>query len=365
MVKRKKRGELPSGKIRRQVYVGIRRDGSRRYESFTGSNAAEVDAQATAFRLKVKQLLAAGIAPEDIPRDGDAPIRSNRDSVEYALDLYLETCSASHLSPSTLLSYMRIARRAYQALKPLLVSEISVPVIQQYANARALAGASAKTIRGELSLLACALRPSRPDLDMRLVRVPRQPRQEIAIPSTEEVQKLLTAAKGSPLFVPLLLAALMGLRRSEICGLTWADIDPTEHTLHVHAAVVRGDTGAYQRKATKTQAGDRVLSIPAPVLAALDQSRADDARVTKLTPDAITRRFERLLQKLGMHYRFHDLRHYHASVMISVGAPDKYIIADMGHASMDMVNRVYGHVMADRQRQIAEQMAKQAEAFTL
>ena len=66
-----------------------------------------------------------------------------------------------------------------------------------------------------------------------------------------------------------------------------------------------------------------------------------------------------------MHYRFHDLRHYHASIMISVGAPNKYIIADMGHASMDMVNRVYGHVMADRQRQIAEQMTKQAEAFTL
>ena len=51
--------------------------------------------------------------------------------------------------------------------------------------------------------------------------------------------------------------------------------------------------------------------------------------------------------------------------MIAVGAPVKYICADMGHASMDMVRRVYGHIMEDREREIHDAMEERTAAFSL
>ena len=363
MARKKKKGELPSGNIRVRALVGRRKDGTLRYESFTAPTKDEAELKAKAFKLRIKPLLAAGIPVDDIPRD-ESPVQRT-DTVQECLNLYLETCRTTGLSPSTVLGYSRMINRCYKGLKSLPVPIITAQLIQQYVNQRVSAGASSKTIRSELSLLGCALRQARPDLDMRLVRVPRQMRQEIQIPTTEQIQQMITAAKDTELYIPLLLAALMGLRRSEICALKWDDVDLKQATLHIHSAVVRGDLGTYQTKPPKTLAGDRVLSIPSAVVRAMAAARTLDSRVTRLTPDAITRRFERLLEKLKLSFRFHDLRHYHASVMISVGAPNKYIIADMGHSSMDMVQRVYGHVMADKQKEIDAGMEIQADAFNL
>ena len=358
--KKKATGLLPSQNYRRKVFVGYRSDGTKREESFTAPTAAEAEAMAAAFRVRVRQLRREGVAVEDITREGEA-VRS--DTVQKHLDLYAETCRLTGLSPSTVLSYDRIIRRCYGPLRSAPVSSLTIPMIQNYANERVAAGASAKTIRCELSLLSCAIRQARPDLNMSLVRIPRQTRREIAIPSTDQVRRMIAAAADTPLYIPLILAALMGLRRSEICALTWSDVDLKKNTLRVRSAVVRGEAGTYQTKAPKTQAGNRVLPVPSAVARALAASRTLDPKVTPLTPDAVTRRFERLLEKLQMSFRFHDLRHFHASVMISVGAPDKYITADMGHASMDMVRRVYGHVMADRQREINSQMEAKANEF--
>lgn len=360
---RKRKGALPSGSVRVQVFVGTRQDGTRRYESFTGKTRQEAQAAAAAFRIRASRMKAAGVPVDDIPRE-DVPV-TPKDTVARLLEDYLETCRATGLSPSTLLSYSRVIRRAYGPLKPLTPDRLSVPLLQSYVNARLNDGLTAKTIRGELSLLACALRPVRPDLDMRLIRLPKQRKREMQIPTTDDVQRMITAAKGTELYIPLLLAALMGLRRSEICGLRWSDVDLRRHTLHVHSAVVRGESSAYEAKGPKTEAGDRVIPIPSALVPVLKAARTLDANVTRLTPDAITRRYERLTDALGVPGRFHDLRHYHASSMIAAGAPDKYICADMGHATMDMVRRVYGHVMADRQQEINEEMNARASAFSL
>lgn len=318
---------------------------------------------AAAFRVRVRQLRREGVAVDDITREGPVE-KKNPETVQKYLDLYIDTCRATGLSPSTLLSYRRIADRAYKPLLSVPAADITIPMIQQYANERA-EKASGKTIRCELSLLGCALRQARPDLDMRAIHIPRRPRQEIEIPTTAEVQKMITGAKDTDLYIPLLLAAFMGLRRSEICGLMWKDVDVKKRQLHIHSAVVRGEAGAYQTKQPKTAAGDRILAIPKSVADALAESRNLDPRVTQLTPDAITRRFERLLDKLKMRYRFHDLRHFHASMMIAAGAPNKYIIADMGHASMDMVNRVYGHIMADKQKEIHAALETKISEFSI
>ena len=56
------------------------------------------------------------------------------------------------------------------------------------------------------------------------------------------------------------------------------------------------------------------------------------------------------------HFRFHDLRHYNVSVMLSMGIPTNYIIERTGHNTENMVKTVYGHTMSEKQKEIAEQL---------
>ena len=360
---RKKKGNLPSGNTRVQVFVGYRTDGSRRYESFTDIDRDKAEEEAAAFRRKVKRLIADGVPVEDIPRD-DVPVKT-RNTVEQYLNRYLDTCRATGLSPSTLQSYSRIIKRAYKGIKSIPADRLDITRIQDYVNERVADNATAKTIRCELSLLNCALRIVRHDLDMRLIRLPKQARKEMQIPSTEDVQRIITEVKGTQMLLPVLMAAVMGMRRSEICALKWEDVNLKKKTLHIHSAIVRGEEGTYQTKGTKTEAGDRIIPIPSNLIPVFKASRNLSPYVTELTPDAITRRYERLTARLKVPGRFHDLRHYHASVMIAAGAPDKYICSDMGHASMEMVRRVYGHVMEDKEREINSAMEERAAAFSV
>lgn len=354
MARKKKKGELPSGNVRIQVYVGTDSAGKRIYKSFTAPTRTEAKAIARRWIESNPQ--------EEIP----AP---KLPTVEEAIAVFIDTCRATGLSPSTLLGYRRIAKRAYSTLKTVSLDVLTLDMLQQYFNSLALRGLSAKSIRNELSLLSCAIRNARPDLNFRQIRLPRGTRQEMQIPTNEQIAQLLEASKDTPLYIPLLLASMCGLRRSEICALSWADVDLKRRTIHIHAAEVKNEGGSFTVKGTKTAAGDRIISIPATVSQELAKNRTLSKRVTDLTPDAITRRYERLLERLTdkdhprIPGRFHDLRHYHASVMVAVGAPDKYISADMGHSSMEMVRRVYGHVMSDRQLTINEQMESHADSI--
>lgn len=365
--KKKTRGLLPSQNYRRQVCAGKRPDGTYRYVTFTAPTPEEADALAAEFKRRARQLRRQGIAVDDIPRE-DAPVKRT-DTVGHYIDTYLETCRATGLSPSTLLGYKRIAKRAYTPFKDSPVDALTLDTLQQYVNAQSVRGLSAKSIRNEVSILSCALRNVRPDLRFDQIRLPRRQKSEMQIPTNEQVARLLEAAKDTPLYIPLLLASMCGLRRSEISALTWADVDLKKRTIHIHSAEVKNEDGGFSVKGTKTEAGDRVINIPSTVSQELAKSRTLSPRVTDLTPDSITRRYERLLDRLTdkkhprIPGRFHDLRHYHASVMIAVGAPDKYISADMGHASMEMVRRVYGHVMGDRQQEINAQMESHADSI--
>ena len=362
MKKKKKRiGELPSGSTRVRVNVGRRLDGTIRYESFTDQDPDKARLAAAEFRMRVKRLLAQGIPVEDIPRD-DVPAKPKL-TVGYYLEQYLDTCRAVGLSPSTILEYKRTINRAYSSLSGIPASALTVSAMQAYVNERART-VSAKTIRNELGILISALATVRPDLSVRQLKLPKQKRAEMKIPTDAELQQILDASRGTPLYLPVVLASMMGLRRSEILALTWADVDLRRKTMHIHGAMVMGEDGLVA-KGPKTAAGDRILPIPSSLMPVLKAERTLNPHLSTLTPDALTARWIVVMKSLGLPYRFHDLRHYHASAMIAVGAPDKYICADMGHASMDMVRRVYGHVMEDREREINDAMEQRTQAFSL
>lgn len=102
---------------------------------------------------------------------------------------------------------------------------------------------------------------------------------------------------------------------------------------------------------TKTYTSTRTVNCPPWVIEKIKAAR--DAGYTPVNPAYITAGFRKLADKQGLRdLHFHNLRHYYVSLLISLNAPDQYIMARTGHATASMLHDVYGHLMPDRDKQI-------------
>lgn len=286
-------------------------------------------------------------------------------TLDKAMEQYIETCRCAGMSPSTIQGYGCIRRNAFTKLKKRPIDRLTIRDIQASVNTRSRA-VKPKTIKNEVGMLTAVLRQNGIKLDFDALRLPQPERKEMSIPSDAQVRALLSAVyDDDDMYIAIMLAAVMGLRRSEICALTWDDIivRGDQAWLNLDKALVRGDDGKHVEKAPKTQAGYRQLSIPSSVLSELLHRRNLRHRIIGVHPNVITERYERITDEMNIPGRFHDLRHYHASVMLREGVPEKYIVADMGHASFDMVRNVYGHVMAEKQMTINRLMDTHAASI--
>lgn len=76
-----------------------------------------------------------------------------------------------------------------------------------------------------------------------------------------------------------------------------------------------------------------------------------------MKPSSITQRYGIALKRAGLpHYRFHDLRHYAVSVMLSLNMPKNYIADYMGHETENMLDRVYGHIMKEAKQSFEDRV---------
>ena len=142
------------------------------------------------------------------------------------------------------------------------------------------------------------------------------------------------------------------MRTSEIRGITWDCIEG--NTLHIKQAVVEGENGPVV-KATKTYSGDRKIPIPEYIKNLFEAQTKTDEYVIHYSRNALYNHLQRLCKKYNLpHYRFHDLRHYQASVMLALGIPDKYAMERMGHATTNMLKTVYQHTMKNKTEEVAD-----------
>lgn len=159
-------------------------------------------------------------------------------------------------------------------------------------------------------------------------------------------------AKGTKFELPFLLAAWMGLRTSEILGLTWDCIEGND--LHVKQALVHGGDGSVL-KSTKSYSGNRKIRIPLYIMELLGSQPRQDEYIIRAARNALYKQLQRLCEQSGLpHYRYHDLRHVQASVMLVLGVPDKYAMERMEHASTNMLRNVYQHTMKSKSEEVAD-----------
>lgn len=320
---------LPSGSYRVQVYAGKDLNGKRKYESFTAPTKAKAEYLAAQWQLR------RSARPEDM-------------TVSQAIKAYIESRSAV-LSPATIQKYTNLYTNHYEPLRAVSLRQLTSAKIQAYINTVSK-DKSPKTVSCIYGLLTATLAQYAPDFAVH-VHLPRRVPHEITIPTTQEVQRMIDSTDDT--FRPVLvIASSMGLRRGEISALTWADVH--DGSLRINKAYTKGMQGILYLHAPKTNAGVRRVEIPPAALPYLTRPAGaqDEDRIIPLTPDAITRRFERLMASLDLSYRFHSLRHYYDSVLLSLGVPDKYIMARMGHATTNMTKQVYQHVMQSKDDQV-------------
>jgi integrase len=182
------------------------------------------------------------------------------------------------------------------------------------------------------------------------VKPPRPPRREVAILTKAEVATLLRAAGA--LYLAVLVGVTTGMRRGEILGLRWSDIDLKAARLTVNQSLERlGGKTAF--KPPKTAGSRRTITLPTLTVEALSAHRAEQARIgagelvfshggIPWDPDSLTKAFDRLIRETGVRrITFHGLRHTHISHQLMDGVHVKVVSERAGHANVSITLSVY------------------------
>lgn len=191
--------------------------------------------------------------------------------------------------------------------------------------------------------------------------------------TAQELAQFLRAARSQRLYPALHLTAYTGMRRGEVVGLKWSDLDRTAKRLSIVRTLqnVGGNPVEFD---VKTRTSRRCIDIDNNTMRVLAQWRRklhrdglphgpDDwmflnASGRFLNPESVTQLFDRIVKRTeSPRIRFHDLRHTHASLLIAVGVPIKVVSERLGHSHPGFTMNTYQHVMPGMSSAAADQFA--------
>ena len=207
------------------------------------------------------------------------------------------------------------------------------------------------------------------------VDAPRQNKNEMSYLTRDQVEDFLEAA-GDSSYKPLYLTAIMtGLRRGELLGLRWSDVDLATGQATIKQTIVKLHDGSLAVERPKTKSSARTVAFSSSVIATLkDHKRAQaehrlklgesyennnlifaSASGTPINPGNLRRHFKSTLRKAQLpNIRFHDLRHTHATLMLEQGVHVKVVSERLGHSSIQITLDTYSHVLPNLQSDAAE-----------
>jgi integrase len=309
--------QLPSGSWRVQVYLYKDADGKRRYKSFTAPTRDQAEYEALEWKLgrSVEK-------PENI-------------TVNEAIKRYIEFKN-NVLSPSTIKSYIGINKNYFNgSLGNTKLIKLNSTTVQIWISDMSTK-VSPKTVRCAHALLTSVVDMFAPDLKLKTT-LPAKKKPELYTPSDDDIKSLLNHIKGKELEIAVLLAAFGPMRRGEICALTSSDIKG--NIVDVNKNMVIGPDEQWHIKQPKTYGSYRKIEFPEFVI---ERMGGIEGRIVKATPSQISNRFSRAIRSAKLpHFRFHDLRHYSASIMHAIGVPDQYILQRGGWISDNVMKSVY------------------------
>lgn len=308
-------------------------------------------------------------------------------TVAQYLERWLADYAKTNVSAKTYEGYDEFIRiHLAPALGSYLLSKLTPLHIQNYYS-QALqsgrrdgkGGLSARTVLHHHRVLRAALQQAvkwqllvRNPADA--VDPPRPERKEMQVLTASEMARLLEGVKDSRMYIPILIAVSTGLRRGEVLGLRWQDIDFNAGTLSVRQALQRTKETGLVFKQPKTQKSRRKVALPPFVVEELLRHRAaqDEQRRllgsryqdynlvaahpdgTPMNPNGVTIAFRNLIRKSGVTIvRFHDQRHSHATHLLQENVHPKIVSERLGHANIGITLDTYSHVLPGMQEEAA------------
>lgn len=186
----------------------------------------------------------------------------------------------------------------------------------------------------------------------------------------DDLQKLFAVIKGSEIELPIILASSLGLRRGEILGIGWEQIDFSNRVLTINRQLIRTENGSIFT-CPKTENSNRVIPLADHLINILEDHRmkqeilktqfCNEYQDNKLVicqyngalipPDNITKRFNHLLKKFNLKkIRFHDLRHTFATLMLEQNQSLKIVSELLGHTTIKTTADIYSHALDSTKR---------------
>lgn len=291
--------KLPSGSWRCRVYSHTDSTGKRIYESFTASSKREAELMAVKFQANRERQRA-----DDL-------------TVKEAVQRYIDS-NKNVLSPSTLRGYTMDAKRL-APIDYLKVRKIKSSDIQFFISDISVKY-SPKTVKNTYALLITSITAC--GIENRFkVNLPTIPKKRKIAPENEQIKALYDTANDT-MKKAIILAAFHSLRRGEICGLKYGDING--NALYVHSDVVIGLEGRIHKDIPKTDTSNRMVYLTPRELEILGSGNPNDY-IVPIAPSTLDHNFLALTKKLGIEgITLHTLRSYFASVAVAIGIPDLY-----------------------------------------
>jgi len=312
-----------------------------------------------------------------------ALITAPQQTLKQYLEYWLEQVHRQSIRDRTYERYEEIVRlHLVPALGRHPLQKLTAQHLQSFYNKKLKEGLSATTVTSFHNVLHKAL-----DTALRwkllaynvcdLASPPRRKHFEMQPLTPEQVQQLLAVARGHPQEALFVLALATGMRRGELLGLKWRDINFATGTLHICRILTRVPTKmpgkGFVEAEPKTEKSRRSILLAPFALEALKNHRLRQLEVklkagprwqeheyvfctsigTHLHPDRdALLQLKSLLRKAKLpEIRFHDLRHSAATLLLSMGVHPKVVQEILGHSRVTMTLDVYSHVLPTMQQE--------------
>lgn len=352
-----------------------------------------------------KEVVSKKKAFEDELKKGVLP-KAGKITVSQWLDDWMETYKKNSVRQNTYEGYQRIIEAHLKpSIGSILLKELRPQQVQKMLNQKSESGRTrtdnidkkgspltANTVIHIYTVLNMALKKAvKNGLIARnvcdAVDKPTKVKKEFMPWTTEETNKFLASVKGERLFPLYMVDWGAGLRRSELLGLQWPDINMKKGNLTIKRTLVRVK-GGYKFGEPKTKKSRRTIPLPEPVIQALKAWRSQQAQDEMkwrglhkdlpdedkpkfnplkmvfsneigepMNPEFVSRAFKRDLEKAGLpEIRLHDLRHGHATMLLELGEDLKVVSDRLGHSTITITADIYSHVREKLQREASRKL---------
>ena len=203
---------------------------------------------------------------------------------------------------------------------------------------------------------------------IRDIKTPKVQKTKINTITVNDIKQIEEACKDDRLYVAFILDVTTGLRRGELLGLRWCDLNLDEGLLYVRQQLVAQKHKVAFKSKLKTNGSCRIIGIPQKTIDILKKYKEQENRdgndlvICKpdgryMHPTGLRDAIDTMLKKANVdHRKIHELRHSFATILLSNGAYVNEVQQSLGHSNPKTTLGIYGHILPGRQKEIASRM---------